>query len=302
MLKRSLYFNNPFLLSTKLQQLVITQKETGEQTTVPIEDIGFVILDHREISISTTLINYLTENNVAVVFCDETHHPSSMILSLNGHHVQSERFKQQLEATEPLKKQLWAQTIKSKIRNQQKLFELLGKETQPFSYYISQVKSGDTTNEEAQASRYYWKSLFTSRLRKDGEFKRDRFGECPNNYLNFGYTILRSAVARALVGSGLLPTLGIHHRNKYNAYQLADDIMEPYRPFVDKTVVNIVMENPKERELTKEIKAKLVGIMVNDTKMDDYNSPLMVALSTTTSSLAKCFAREENQIKYPVLV
>ncbi len=297
MLKRSLYFSNPFHLSTRLQQLVITQKETKQETTVPIEDIGFIILDHREISISTTLINHLTENNVAVVFCDTTHHPSSMILSLDGHHVQSERFKQQLETAEPLKKQLWAQTIKSKIKNQQQLFELLGLETQPFSYFISQVKSGDTTNEEAQAARHYWQYLFAPVT-----FRRDRFGEYPNNYLNFGYTILRSAVARSLVGSGLLPTLGIHHRNKYNAYQLADDIMEPYRPFVDKTVVSIMKEYPHEKELTKEIKAQLIGVIANDTQMDDCTSPMMVALSTTTASLVKCFAGEEKQIKYPALI
>jgi CRISP-associated protein Cas1 len=301
MLKRTLYFSNPFYLSTRLQQLVITQKETGQETTVPIEDIGFIIFDHREINISTTLIHHLAENNVAVVFCNETHHPHSMLLPLDHHQTQAERFKYQLEAAEPLKKQLWAQTIKAKIKNQQKIFEWLEKETQPFNHYISQIKSGDTSNEEAQASRYYWQNIF-SHLPQVQNFRRDRFGDYPNNFLNFGYIILRSAVARALVGSGRLPTLGIHHRNRYNAFQLADDIMEPYRAWVDKTVVEIIIQNSNEKELTKQIKAQLIGIITLDTLMDDEKSPLMIALNKTTSSLAKCFMSEEKQIIYPVLI
>jgi CRISPR-associated protein Cas1 len=297
MLKRSLYFSNPFHLSTRLKQLVISSKETGLETTVPIEDIGFIILDHKEINISTTLVHHLTENNVAVVFCNETHHPHSLTLPLDGHHIQAARFKQQLDAGEPLKKQLWAQTIKAKIKNQQRLFAFLGKETQPFSYYISQIKSGDTSNEEAQASRHYWKYLFDIT-----HFRRDRFGDCPNNFLNFGYTVLRSAVARALTGSGLLPTLGIHHRNKYNAYQLADDIMEPFRPWVDKAAVNILKNFNGETELTKEIKAELISVIAHDSETERGTSPLMVAIDDASASLAKCFAAEEKQIKYPLLI
>lgn len=301
MLKRALYFSNPFYLSTRLNQLIITQKETGQETTIPIEDIGFIILDHREINITTTLVHHLTANNVALVFCNETHHPHSLVLPLEHHQTQAERFRNQIEASLPLKKQLWAQTIKAKIKNQKSIFTILNKNTDPLDHYISQVKSGDTSNEEGQASRYYWQHIFTN-FNQIENFKRDRFGEYPNNFLNFGYTILRSAVARALVGSGLLPTLGIHHRNKYNAYQLADDIMEPYRPWVDRCVLEILTEFPYEKELTKSIKAKLIGIITNDTYWADETSPLMISLNRTSSSLAKCFMGEESMISFPSML
>ncbi|MEO8150910.1 MAG: type II CRISPR-associated endonuclease Cas1 [Bacteroidia bacterium] len=304
MIKQTLYFGNPFHLSATLNQLIITNKETGETKQRAIEDIGFVILDNHSLTFTQSLIQQLTENNVAVVFCDKTHHPSSMLFPLDGNTLQTERYRHQIDASEPLKKQLWQQTVKAKIRNQGQLFNQLGLNDGALKNYATKVLSGDTTNEEAQAARHYWKYLFGPLFEKttnDEAFTRDRFGMPPNPALNFGYTILRSATARALVGSGLIPTLGIHHHNKYNAFCLADDIMEPYRPFVDKLVVEINNENPDEGILSKETKAKLIGIISMDVIMGENKSPLMIALSHTTASLSKCFEGKEKQIKYPVL-
>lgn len=299
MANRILYFGNPYQLNSKLEQLVITNKDTGEITQAPIEDIAVVIVDHREILLSQHTINKLAENKVAVVFCDDTHHPTSLLLPLDSNQVQTERFRQQIEASLPLKKQLWQHTVKTKIRNQAQVLKLLGKNDEPLRRFATQVLSGDTTNEEAQASRYYWSQLFSEHKI---EFRRDRFGMPPNNLLNYGYAILRAAVARALAGSGLLPTLGIHHRNKYNAYCLADDIMEPYRPWVDMTVVDIMKNNPADYHiLTKEIKAKLIGIIHKDVNFADKTSPMIVGLSHTTASLSRCFSGEDKTIKFPTL-
>ncbi|MBL7995497.1 type II CRISPR-associated endonuclease Cas1 [bacterium] len=297
MIKRTLYFGNPHHLSAKLKQLIITNKETGEVKQTPIEDLGFVILDHHEITFTQSMIQELSENNTALIVCNDKHHPASLMLPLDSNQVQAERFSHQISASEPLKKQLWQQTVKSKILNQSKLLDLLGKNGKALHYLATQVKSGDSSNEEAQASRRYWKELFEL-----PNFKRDRFGDFPNPLLNYGYAILRAAVARGLVGSGLLPTLGIHHHNKYNAYALADDIMEPYRPFVDKVVVHLASLYPDENELTKPMKTELINVLNADILINSNRSPLMVGLSQTTASLARCFAGEEKKIVYPELI
>lgn len=302
-----MYFYNPAHLAAKLNQLVITNKESGEIVQRPIEDIGFVFLDNQEITFTQGLMQQFAENNVAVVFCDKTHHPASMLFPLDGNTLQSERYKHQIEASEPLKKQLWQQTIKAKIRNQAELFNQLGKDDETLKRHATRVLSGDPNNEEAQAARHYWQYIFAptnpspSERGRGEAFVRDRFGMPPNPTLNFGYTILRSATARALVGSGLIPTLGIHHHNKYNAFCLADDIMEPYRPFVDKLVVEIKNESDDYHIMTKETKAKLIGLISMDVMMGDSKSPLMIALSQTTASLVKCFEGKERNIKYPTL-
>ena len=180
------------------------------------------------------VIPKLIDNNVAVIFCDDKHMPNSMLLNLDNHHIQQELFTHQINATEPLKKQLWQQIIKHKINNQATHLIRRYKPQNPLKYYANKVLSGDTTNREAVAASYYWKNIF------DFDFKRERSGKYPNLFLNYGYIVLRAAVARALAGSGLLSTLGIHHHNKYNAFCLADDIMEPYRPLVDAKVIEII--------------------------------------------------------------
>lgn len=297
MVKRTIYFGNPAYLSTRLEQLVITYPEQSDAKTVPIEDIGVVILDHQQITISQALIAKLLNHNVALITCDQTHHPSGLLLTLDGHTLQSQKFQEQIQASKPLLKQLWQQTIECKIENQTALLEKQGIEVGNMKRWVQEVKSGDTTNREARAAVYYWNKVFT----QFPEFTRDRFGLPPNHLLNYGYAILRAIVARSLVGSGLLPTLGIHHRNQYNAYCLADDIMEPYRPFVDQLVVKIIDHNGHFLDMGTNIKTQLLQIPTLDVEIDRQKSPLMVAVQRTTASLSKCFAGEIRKILYPVL-
>ncbi|MCO6500328.1 MAG: type II CRISPR-associated endonuclease Cas1 [Vicingus serpentipes] len=297
MLKRTLFFGNPYHLHTENLQLKAACKESGEIKSVPIEDIGFAVFEHPQITFTQSVMQLLAENNTAVVFCDAKFHPSSMLLHLDTNQVQTERFKAQINASEPLKKQLWQQTIKQKIINQATALNKAGKEGEEALLYLSkQVLSGDSTNQEAQAARRYWSKLL-------GEnFTRERYGNEPNPALNYGYAILRAATARALSGSGLLPTLGIHHRNKYNSYCLADDIMEPYRPFVDLLVVDMQKQNLNCIDLGKQEKAHLLQLLTQDVIINGKKSPLMVALSQTTASLSRCFEGKGKRISYPEVV
>lgn len=295
MLKRTLFFGNPYHLSTELMQLMVANKETGEQQTVPIEDVGFAVFEHPHITFTQSVMQLMAANNTAVVFCDEKHHPCSMLLHLDTNQVQTELFRHQVNASEPLKKQLWQQTVKAKIRNQAAMLEKAGQSPDALLHLAKQVKTGDHTNEEAQASRRYWPQLFGT------DFKRERYGEAPNPALNYGYAILRAAIARGLAGSGLHPTLGIHHRNKYNSYCLADDIMEPYRPYVDLTVHRMKEAGKECGVLGKEEKAELLNLLSIDTIIGNKKRPLMVGVSETTASLARVFRGEEKQVKYPVL-
>lgn len=298
MIKRTLYFGNPAYLSTELEQLKIRLKENDEKHPIPIEDIGIIIIDHPQITITQSVITKLLEHNVALITCNKTHHPTGLMLNLDGHTKQSKLFKHQLEASEPLKKQLWQQTIKAKINNQDLMLQLIGHNTLYLKELAKTVKSGDTTHHEAQAAHYYWKHFFNTISNEN--LTRERFGSSPNHLLNYGYAILRALVARNLVGSGLLPTLGIFHRNQYNAYCLADDIMEPYRPFVDFCVLTIVQNEIITEELTPSIKKKLLQIPVMDVQIQNKKRPLMNAVQETTASLALSFQRKENQIKYPI--
>ncbi len=293
MLKRTLFFSNPYHLSLKDKQLVIQMKEGLMTKTAPIEDIGFIVLDHPQISFSMKLVEELNANNVAVVFCDSKHMPSSMLLNLESHSLQSELFRAQISASEPLKKNLWKQTIEAKITNQAVHLEKQGHKAHELHTYAKSVKSGDIENREGLAARVYW-----GRLVGNG-FVRDRYGNPPNHLLNYGYILLRSAVARALSGSGLLPTLGIHHHNKYNAFCLADDIMEPYRPFVDQLALRVYGDYPNELFLSKEMKAEMLSLMAGDVWIEGSKRPLMVALSQTTASLGRCFSGEGRKIVYP---
>ncbi len=295
MIKRTLYFGNPAYLKTTNEQLVIEMPDTGEKKQTPIEDIGLLMLDHQQVTITQALLSKLLAANVAVITCDHTHHPSGLFLNLDGHTLQSQKFQAQVEASVPLKKQLWQQTVAAKIGNQAALLQKERADHKILLNYAKEVKSGDSENHEAKAAAYYWKNLFPAFL----NFTRERFGAPPNNLLNYGYAILRAVVARSLVGSGLLPTLGIFHRNQYNAYCLADDIMEPYRPFVDKVVCAIVDMNGQYLEMTPNMKKQLLGIPAMDVRINGQKSPLMNAVQRTTASLAKCFEGDSRKIAYP---
>lgn len=297
MLKRTILIANPAYVSTKLEQLIIQPRNSPNAHQVPIEDIAVVLLEHPEITISQAVIVKLITNNVAIIHCDAKHMPVGLVMPLESNTLQSARFSAQILASVPLKKQLWQQTIVSKIQNQATLLSLLGKDPKALHFKAQQVKSGDTSNQEGQAAKIYWSAIFSPIV-----FQRERFGYPPNNLLNYGYAILRAAVARALVGSGLLPTLGIHHHNKYNAFCLADDIMEPYRPFVDLIVAKIVDKDEMgQYELTTKTKSDLLGVLTADVQLNKQTSPLMVALSHTTASLVRCFEGEAKEICYPKL-
>ena len=296
MIKQTLYFGNPAYLSLKDRQLVIRLPDKDQSITRPIEDIGVVIVDNKQITLTSGLIEALLGNNCALITCDSSHLPVGLMLPLCGNTTQSERFRHQLSASLPLKKQLWQQTISQKIANQaQVLKECFGVEVGNMLSWSKNVKSGDSDNLEARAAAYYWRNMFDD----EDVFIRDREGEPPNNLLNYGYAILRAIVARGLVGSGLLPTLGIHHHNRYNAYCLADDIMEPYRPYVDELVVNIRKEFDDTDFLDKEIKQRLLSIPTIEVRINNHRRPLMVAVTETTASLYKCFSGELRKIAYP---
>lgn len=297
MIKRTLYFGNPAYLSLRNSQLIVSLPnvdgldESLTKTTVPIEDIGVVVLDHKQITITHGVLEALLENNTAVITCDSCRMPVGLLLPLCGNTTQNERFRTQLDASLPLQKQLWQQTIRAKIENQAAtLKECRGCDVRNMMRWVEDVRSGDADNLEARAAVYYWANLFSN-------FRRDREGEPPNNLLNYGYAILRAVVARGLVVSGLIPTLGIHHHNRYNAYCLADDIMEPYRPYVDRLVVELYDSGIEE--LSQSVKATLLSIPVLDVFINGQRSPLMVAVGQTTASLYKCFSGESRKILYP---
>ena len=308
MIKKTLCFSNPAYLSLRNAQLVIKLPEVEKadiltedykkstEVTRPIEDIGVVVLDNKQITITQGALEALLENNCAVITCDSNHLPVGLLLPLVGNTTQNERFRDQLEASQPLRKQLWQQTMQYKIRNQAAvLSKCSNAETKCMQVWANEVRSGDPDNYEARAAVYYWKSLFGH----IPGFIRDREGVAPNNLLNYGYAILRAVVARSLVASGLLPTLGIHHHNRYNAYCLADDIMEPYRPYVDQLVYDITEQYGVNVELSKDIKAELLSIPTLDVVIGGKRSPLIIAAAQTTASLYKCFSGELRKIAYP---
>ena len=294
MLKRSLVFSSPASLSLKDRQLVVSLKEApDEKITVPIEDIGIVMIDNQMVSITIPLLNHLADNNVMVVICNSKGMPSSSLLSFDTNHYQGEILQAQLDTTEPLKKGLWKQIVESKIKNQSMLLNKLGKNGDRLKPYYNNVKSGDTDNREGIAARIYFQELFGA------QFVRERNQEGINTLLNYGYTILRAATARAVVGSGLFPGIGLHHHNRSNPFPLADDVMEPYRPFIDEAVHQLLLNNCLE--LTKNVKAKLISTLYADVFFKKTSRPLELGLTFTTSSLARCLKKDDKELSLPLL-
>ena len=295
MIKQTLMFTSPVYLSLKDRQLVITFKDNKDAVTRPIEDIGFVIIEHPEVSISIPVLNELADNNVSVIFCDRKKMPKTMLMTLDGNTTQQESYKYQIDASAPTKKNIWKQLVECKIKNQALLLNKVGKNGDVLKQYYVNVKSGDSDNREGAAAREYWSRIF------DEGFKRDREGLPPNNLLNYGYTILRAAVARALIGSGLYPAFGVFHRNRYNAFPLADDVMEPYRPFVDEIVYHLYYDGAVS-ELNSEAKSKLLRVLFSDVKMGKVTRPLENALSLTTASLLRMFKGETDKLSLPTII
>lgn len=308
MIKRTLYFGNPAYLSLSNGQMVIRKPDDGDLPideywpivkTVPVEDIGVVVIDNRQITLTSALVSALLNNKVAVVSCDEKSMPTGLLLPLYGNDIQNERFRNQIDASLPLRKQLWQQTVEAKILNQAAVLKYVsGEDARNMLAWAGSVKSGDSENLEGRAAAYYWRNVFPDLP----YFNRGRFEESPNNLLNYGYAVLRAAIARSLVAAGLLPTLGIHHHNRYNAYCLADDIMEPYRPYVDKLVVDILREGNLCPQLSRDIKARLLSLLSMDVVINERRSPLMLATIQTASSLCKCFCGESRKMVYPTMI
>lgn len=307
MIKKTLYFGNPAYLSLANRQLVVQlpEVETSDvpeafkaqaRRTLAIEDIGVVVLDHSRITVTHGVLEALLNNNVALITCNAARMPAGLLLPLCGHSTQTEHVGAQLTASQPLKKQLWQQTVEAKIKNQAWLLEATcGTAATPLRQWGATVQSGDPLNHEAQAAAYYWPRLFAARP----GFRRHREGAPPNALLNYGYAVLRAVVARALVAAGLLPSVGIFHHNKYNAYCLADDVMEPYRPVVDKLVVDLDAGGAACAAITPQQKQVLLTVPVQDVTINGKRRPLMLAAAQTAASLCKCFAGELRKVAYP---
>lgn len=297
MLKRSLVFGSPGHLCLKRGQMVYLPKTGGEGTrTIALEDIGFVILEHPGLSLTAQLIQHLNANGTAIVFCNESHHPDAMLLRFDGNTTHAEVLRSQINASLPLTKRLWQQIVRKKILNQSQLLDLLEKPGAEYLQGIAErVRSGDSDNREAMAARSYWGNLIDT-----PGFRRDPEGEDPNHFLNYGYTVLRAAAARALVGSGLYCAIGLHHRNRYNAFCLADDFMEPYRPFVDRQVHSLLQEG-RAGPLVRDGKQKLIEVLSSDVIFAKKRRPLMVALSLSSASLVRCLAGKKENLAYPRL-
>lgn len=293
MIKRTLLFSSSCKITVRNEQLVVENRETGEIKKASVEDVGIIIIENQMTSISVPALNALSDNNCAVVFCDSRHMPCSMLMNLDSNSIQGEHYRQQIDASLPLKKNIWKQIVQAKVLNQSKLLNELGYEGDQLKPYYMNVKSGDSDNREGLAARIYWEILMGD------DFVRDRYGEDPNPLLNYGYSILRAGMVRAIMGSGLFPAFGLFHKNRYNAFPLADDLMEPYRPYVDQIVVQLMREG--KRELDTESKQRLLRVMFIDTEFKSITRPLELALSVTTASLAKCFSGERKTIEYPVL-
>lgn len=309
MIKRTLYFGNPAYLSTQNEQLIIRlpevvnnkeipevfQKEAVER--IPIEDIGILVLDHTRITLTSGLLEKLILNNVALIQCGQNHLPIAAALHFDINDTFSEKIHYQLRASEPLKKQLWKQTIEAKILNQAAVLQILGHDATALLHHAKNVSSGDPDNREGRAAAKYWEIL----LKPYGVTRGQNEGP-PNQFFNYGYALLRAVIARNLVASGCLPVVGIHHRNKYNAFCLADDIMEPFRPIVDLYIFRYLQTLPSLPEnLEKTHKGHLLQIPVLDTLIDGKNSPLLVGAQRTTASVMKCFMGETRKILYPIL-
>lgn len=295
MIKQTLFFTTPVSLSLKYNQIEIRYKDVEEVITRPIEDVGVIIVENQMVHFTIPLLNALADNNVAVIFCNAQCMPNTMLMPLESNAIQQEVYRFQIEASLPTKKRIWKDIIECKIRNQAALLDMLGRDGKVLKPYYMNVLSGDSDNREGLAAKIYWQQMYGR------QFNRNRNGEDPNSLLNYGYAILRAAVARALLGSGLFPAFGLFHRNRYNAFPLADDVMEPYRSFVDYAVYQIFGYS-SEACLDKEAKQSLVRVLFTDVKMKDQIRPLQVALSMTTTSLVRALKDKKESIIYPSFV
>jgi len=282
---------HPARLRAERRQLIIDTG--GVLARVPFEDLAVLVVAHPQVSYTQAVLNELIAAGGAFLTCDERRMPSGLLLPLDGNVVQTERFQKQVQLTAPRRKQLWRQLIRSKVRMQSLLLLERQGTDHGIGRLVSVIRSGDPGNVEAQAARRYWSSLFGS------DFRRDREAADHNRLLNYGYAVLRAATSRAIVASGLHPTIGLHHHNKYNSFCLADDLMEPYRPLVDRAVAGILDGLESMPEITQLIRAELLGALTEPIRIQGENRSLFDALSRTASSLVQCIVGESRELVLP---
>lgn len=302
MIKRTVEISTPgCYVHTKLDQLII-EKDGFKVGSVPLEDLGVLILDSPQLLITSGVMRVLAEQNVAVIFTDSKHLPSSLTIPFSVHSIQTKVLNEQIGISLPTKKRLWAAIISAKIANQARALEICGKDGMALKEISNRVKSGDPENLEAFAARIYWKKFFGS------DFRRDRFAGDENMLLNYGYAVIRAATARAIVGTGLHPGLGINHKNPYNPFPLADDLVEPLRPFVDLRVFQILSESrpdadgsEKETRLDRDTKKELLGLLGDECSYDGRGLPMLTALGYYAATIKQVIMGETDKPTIPAL-
>lgn len=287
------FSEEPASLSARIGLLVIERKDKPE-VTIPFADIAIIITSHPQVHYTNAVLAGLAEAGGAFIVCNSKYLPVGMLLPIVGHSTQAERFTKQANASLPTCKQIWKQIVSAKIKNQGKLLKQLYGQDQGLIAMSKNVKSGDSENLEALASRTYWKHLFG-----DIKFSRDRQAQDQNRFLNYGYTVLRAITARAVCSAGLHPSIGIHHHNRYDAYCLADDLMEPFRPIVDRAVVQLVKEKGTDAPLDKDAKAIIIGALTGRFELQGESRTLFDIISRTASSLALIFEEKSNELVLP---
>lgn len=284
--KRHLFLSRGFLV---VQDTEGEQKEMGR---VPLDDIAAVIANAHGLSYTNNLLVALAERNAPLVICSANHNAVGMLLPIEGNFQQAKRFDAQIAASQPLKKRLWADIIKSKLQQQAVALEAVGMPFVPLSALVRKVRSGDPDNIEAQGARRYWGLLFGN------EFRRDQQANGLNAMLNYGYTVLRAATARAVVAAGLHPTLSLHHSNAGNAMRLVDDLMEPFRPMIDLKVWQLNRDG--ESQVTPESKRALVRTLYDDMHTNIGATPVMVCAQNLATSLAQVYIGEKDKLDLPL--
>lgn len=302
MIKRTIEISRePAHLAVRLDQLMIQRnlRDDWNYTSIPCEDIGVLLVDHPQVTYSHHALAKLMESGAAVVVCGRDHLPVGMLMPLSSHTEVLWRLQDQLALGKPLKKQLWRQLVVAKIRAQAANLEAGTPARAKLLALARGVRSGDPSNVEAQAAKVYW-SAWLGAAAPAGGFRRDPDGDGLNALLNYGYAILRAAVARALVAAGLLPALGLHHANRSNAFCLADDLIEPLRPMADACVRALHREDGCE--LDQPTKAALLGVLTREVRVEDQTGPLMVAIHRMAASLVQCYRGETRRLIIPVAV
>lgn len=296
MLKRTLLIESPAHLNVENDLLKVTNKVSQKSEMFVFDDLGFIVIENYQSTATAQFLEKSAKNNVVVIFCDKKHVPISYSIPLYFNKTQTQTLNNQIIVSQDIKNNLWKQLIKGKVSNQAALLVSLNKEYLQVKRLSEKITIENVNSTESTSSRFYWKSIFDIE-----KFSRNAEGAPPNQLLNYGYSILRGATARALIGSGLLPQIAIHHHNKYDSLPLADDVMEPYRPFIDEVVANIVKEDDYHL-LHRRNKEKLLRVLACDCKIGNVKRPLMIALTYTTASIANVINKKSNRIALPELI